>query len=201
MKKIIIIWGLLFGTIVGNAQETGKHEIRMGLSDGLFLSFGNGFADSFSNGISSGLTGVKYKDDVKTKTLGMFEIGYRYNINERFKVGADISYMKEENTYEFVTPGTTNTQNETRKNQYGMFLATAEFSYIKTSWINFYGSGGIGSVIRRSNDYEGAYIKDEAHFAFQINPVGLRVGKKLGAFVEMGLGYKGIAIIGANYRF
>jgi opacity protein-like surface antigen len=201
MKKIIVISGFLLGTFAVHAQETGKQEIRLGYSDGIFLSLGNGFSDTFSNSINSALTGAKYKDDVMTKTLGMLEVGYRYNINKRLKVGGDISYMKEENTYEFVIPGTTKTQNETRKNQYSMVLLIAEFSYIKTSWLNFYGSGGIGSIVRRSNDYQGSHIKDEAQFAFQINPVGLRVGKKLGAFAELGLGYKGIATIGANYKF
>ncbi len=35
----------------------------------------------------------------------------------------------------------------------------------------------------------------------QITPFGMRIGRKLGGFVELGLGYKGLFNFGASYRF
>ncbi len=38
------------------------------------------------------------------------------------------------------------------------------------------------------------------HFNFQLTPLGVRVGKKLAGFFELGFGYKGILILGISYQ-
>jgi hypothetical protein len=38
-------------------------------------------------------------------------------------------------------------------------------------------------------------------FAFQVTPIGLRVGKTFGGFAELGFGYKGLINVGIDYRF
>ncbi|RUT72211.1 hypothetical protein D0817_00910 [Flavobacterium cupreum] len=197
MKKVIVLSVLLLCATIAKAQDTEKNEIRVGYSDATFIQLGDGFADAFSNAIVSGLSGVKYKD-AKNKTIGMFEAGYRYNINERLKIGGDLSYLKSEDTFK---ASTANAKSVTRNTNYLMGLATVEFSYIRTSLLNFYGSGGLGIISGSIKETGGSYSSNEVGFAYQINPAGLRVGKKLGAFVELGYGYKGIATAGINYRF
>lgn len=197
MKKVIVLSVLLLCASIAKAQDTEKNEIRIGYSDATFIKLSDGFADALSNAIVSGISGVKYKD-AQTKTLGMFELGYRYNINERLKIGADISYLKSEDTFK---ANTANAKSVTRNTNYLMGLATVEFSYIRTSLLNFYGSGGLGVLSGSTKETGGSYSSNEVAFGYQINPAGLRVGKKFGAFVELGYGYKGIATLGLNYRF
>jgi opacity protein-like surface antigen len=197
MKKVIVLSVLLLCTAIAKAQDTEKNEIRVGYSDASFVQLGDGLSNSFANAIVSGITGVKYKD-ASSKAIGMFELGYRYNINDRVKVGADFSYLRLEDTFKATTA---NAKNVTRNTNYLMGLATIEFSYIKTSLLNFYGSGGAGIISGSTKETGSSYSNKEAAFAYQINPAGLRVGKKFGAFVEVGYGYKGIATAGLNYRF
>ncbi|WP_369616205.1 hypothetical protein [Flavobacterium sp. CFS9] len=146
----------------------------------------------------SGITGVRYKD-AKSTTFGMFEAGYRYNIGERFKAGGDLSYLRTEDKFE---KSDTNPNTVTRKSNYYMGMIIGQYSYIKTSFIDFYGSGGIGAIsLSTKEEGNGGYKDNALGFAFQVNPVGLRVGKTFGAFVELGFGYKGIATEGLNYKF
>ncbi|MCK4288204.1 MAG: hypothetical protein KAW86_03280, partial [Bacteroidales bacterium] len=39
------------------------------------------------------------------------------------------------------------------------------------------------------------------HFNFQITAVGVRLGKSLGGFMELGFGYKGLLNFGLSYQF
>lgn len=197
MKKVIVLSVLLLCATIAKAQDTEKNEIRIGYSDATFIKLGDGFADAFSTAIVSGISGVKYKDG-KNKTIGMYEVGYRYTINERLKVGADISYLKSEDTFQAKTA---NAKSVTRNTNYIMGLVTGEFSYIRTPLLNFYGSGGLGVLSGSTKEKGGSYSSNEVGFAYQINPVGLRVGKKFGGFIELGYGYKGIATAGLNYKF
>lgn len=197
MKKIIST-ALLFCTIVATAQEKGKSEIRLAYSDASFVLMGEGLANALSNTIVSGISGVKYKD-AKSTTFGMFEAGYRYNIGERLKIGGDISYLRTEDKFE---KNKTNPKTVTRTSSYFMGTVMGQYSYIKTSLLDFYGSGGVGAIALSTKDEVGGTYKDNAlGFAFQINPVGLRVGKTFGAFLELGYGYKGIATAGLSYKF
>ncbi|MEO6176428.1 MAG: outer membrane beta-barrel protein [Flavobacterium circumlabens] len=197
MKKVMVLSVLLLCATIAKAQDTEKNEVRIGFSDATFIQLGDGFADAFSTAIVSGISGVKYKD-AKNKTTGMFEAGYRYAVKERVKVGADISYMKSEDTF---TANIANAKSVTRNTNYIMALVMGEYSYIKTPLLNFYGSGGLGILSGSTKETGGSYSHSEVGFAYQINPAGLRVGKKLGGFVELGYGYKGIATAGINYKF
>lgn len=196
MKRIITAVFLL-GAIVATAQDKGKNEVRVGFSDAIFIHIGSGLANAFGESISSGITGVQYKD-AKTKAVGMFEAGYRYHLNERFKIGADISFLQTEDTFDTKS---TNSTDIVRKSTYNLVLITGEFNYVKTSLLTFYASGGAGIISMSTKEVGGTYKDNLSDFAFQINPVGLRVGKSFGGFAELGFGYKGIISAGVNYKF
>lgn len=202
MKKTIIFLGLMISFFAASAQERGKHEIRAGISDasGIVIGdeFGNAFADVFSYIFTAGNFKKKYTKD---KVLGMFEIGYRYELSDRVKIGGDISYLQMDKSFEQTVFETTT--KHTIRGQYLMVLPTAEFAYIKTPMLTFYGTAAMGVLIGREKDMSSdkSFRNNLTQFAFQVNPVGLRVGKKIGAFVELGYGLKGIATAGVSLRF
>jgi hypothetical protein len=200
MKKSIIILSLMISTFAATAQETEKHEIRAGISDAAGITIGEGLVNVLSNAIVSGLTGVKIKD-TKNKTLGMFELGYRYRLSDRIKVGADLSYLQIDKSYQRTIAETTTKY--TRRGEYLLVLPTAEFAYIKTPLLTFYGTAAAGVLIGRDKELSSGkrYGDNSLSFAFQVNPIGLRVGKKIGAFAELGFGHKGIATAGISFRF
>ena len=197
MRKSFLSAILLFSFAIVKAQKIEKNEIKIAYSDATFIMIGNVLADAFSDVIVSGISGVKY-EDAKSKAIGMFEVGYRYKINERWKVGGDLSYLKLQNTFH---ASTSNSNSVTRNTNYVMALGAGEFSYIRKPLLNFYCSAAVGLLGGSTKQTGGSYHSNEVGFAYQINPAGLRVGKKFGAFLELGFGYKGIATMGLNYRF
>ncbi|MDR1846694.1 MAG: hypothetical protein LBR17_01070 [Bacteroidales bacterium] len=76
----------------------------------------------------------------------------------------------------------------------------AEFSvhYLNSKWVQLYGMVGTGVSIAISPD---AIIKTVVIPNFHLSPFGLRVGKDIGGFFEIGYGYKGILNFGISYKF
>lgn len=200
MKKSIIVLSLMISAFAATAQETEKHELRAGISDATGVALATSLVDEIPNAIIDAIFGTKVKYD-KNNTLGMFELGYRYRLSDRIKIGADVSYIQMDRSY-----NRTFDEVATRykgRDQYLMILPTAEFAYIKTPLLTFYGTAAAGILLGRATDRSSdkPVIYHSTFFAYQVNPVGLRVGKKIGAFAEFGYGYKGIATAGVSLRF
>jgi len=194
MKKSIFI---AIATVVGfvfntQAQESKKHEIRIDYSDATPLVI----ADVFTNAFVSAISGSESSNE---KAFGMLSTGYRYALSNRFSIGADLSYanassdMKNKSTNEITY----------RKSNFYMVLPTAKYSYVKRGIIDFYGTVASGAILANGSDrtdHEKTTTNDII-FAFQVNPLGLRIGKDWGGFLEAGYGFKGIFALGASYRF
>ncbi|MBB2949477.1 hypothetical protein [Sphingobacterium sp. JUb56] len=194
MKKSIFIAiaavvGFVFKT---QAQESKKHEIRIDYSDATPLVI----ADVFTNTFVSAISGSESSNE---KAFGMLSAGYRYALSNRFSIGADLSYanassdMKNKSTNEITY----------RKSNFYMVLPTAKYSYVKRGIIDFYGTVASGAILANGSDrtdHEKTTTNDII-FAFQVNPLGLRIGKDWGGFLEAGYGFKGIFALGASYRF
>ena len=43
-------------------------------------------------------------------------------------------------------------------------------------------------------------IKNSGEFAFHINAFGVRFGKNIGGYVEVGYGYKGLVNLGVSFK-
>ncbi|MEJ5145539.1 MULTISPECIES: porin family protein [unclassified Sphingobacterium] len=194
MKKSIFIAittvvGFVFNT---QAQEYKKHEIRIDYSDATPLVI----ADVFTNAFVSAISGSESSNE---QAFGMLSAGYRYALSNRFSIGADLSYanassdMKNKSTNEITY----------RKSNFYMVLPTAKYSYVKSGIIDFYGTVASGAILANGSDrtdHEKTTTNDII-FAFQVNPLGLRIGKDWGGFLEAGYGFKGIFALGASYRF
>ncbi|WP_223609602.1 porin family protein, partial [Chryseobacterium sp. OSA05B] len=178
MKKsiIIIATGLMFSATV--KAQTGKHEIRIGYSEGSSVKLKEDVLEVFTNAIVSALLpDVNPYVQKDSKQLGVFGLGYRNQITDRLKVGGDLGYMKSEQTF-VPKAATTNTMGDIKKTQH-LFIAmpVIEYSYIKTPWLNFYGSAAAGVNLTSSTERKnGQTAKDsKVGFAYQVSPAGLRV--------------------------
>ena len=83
--------------------------------------------------------------------------------------------------------------------------AEADYRWVKQEMVQLYTGLGLGYTFNREtgtyNDTGETDVNSSGNFAFQITPVGLRVGRQLGFFTELGFGYKGILNFGLSYRF
>ncbi|MET0573612.1 MAG: hypothetical protein ABWZ79_19495 [Pedobacter agri] len=204
MKKssIILAIGVMFSATV--KAQTGKHEIRISYSEGSSVKLKEDFAEGFAKALVISLIPAADNYVQKSnKQLGVFGLGYRNQITDRFKVGADLGYMKSEQTFS-PKAGTKDNTGDIKKTQH-LFIAmpVAEYSYIKTPWLNFYGSAAAGINLASSTESKNGKIvkENKLGFAYQVSPAGLRIGKKLAGFIEVGYGNKGIVTGGISYGF
>lgn len=174
-----------------------KHDIRLFVSDGTTLTM----TDIFGNGFSDALLGSKRSDE---KVIGVFGLGYRYNIN-RFRVGGDLGFAMQ--TSKLSLNGQKTPSIEERKLNF-LILPTAEFIYFKRNLVELYGSAAAGVNLSRETEKglnnEGKELAAKkasltTSFAYQVNPIAVRVGNdRIGGFVEAGFGTKGFVTAGIS---
>ncbi|MGL5787392.1 MAG: hypothetical protein ACRCX4_11325 [Bacteroidales bacterium] len=213
MKKRIFIFIaiLLSVTFLSHANESrqtdmypNKHEIRLSVSDGTPLNISN----FLGTAIGDAITGTE-RDRIEI--CGIFGIGYRYAIS-RWKVGGDIGFASLTNRVKSSFYGSM-TRN-TESNIHFLILPTGELTYFKRKKVTLYSSAAIGAILSRSSyssDYffENRFIENSfnysdfyATFAFQVNPIAIRVGnERIGGFMELGVGYKGFISAGISILF
>ena len=177
-----------------------KHDIRLSVSDGTPLTI----TEIFGGALSDGLLGSKRTDE---KMIGVFGLGYRYNIH-RFRVGGDLGFALQSN--KLTLNGQTTPSIKERKLNF-MILPTAEFIYFKRNLVELYGSASAGVNLCRKSEKglteEGKEIAAKkssltTSFAYQVNPIAIRVGNdRIGGFVEAGFGTKGFVTAGVSVGF
>lgn len=192
---LAVIAILISNAAMAQLPSINKQEVRIGYSDGLPFRATTFLVDIFSACFSAELNNYGI-EDIDARNTGFFEAGYRYQISRRFKVGADISFMNAQLTIHTNDPANKISKTST---QYLLFLPGGQFSYVKRPRLDFYASASAGIIAVWSKDED--QLRNNVGAAFQVNPVGLRVGGRMAGFIEAGFGYKGILTGGISYRF
>jgi hypothetical protein len=205
MKKFILLLALT-GAVFLQQAKAERHIFRASWSDATPLLI----ADLFVEGLSSAVTGTETKmDDFK----GMVTLGYRYKLS-RLAVGADVSYANLSQRVrlpaeEFSTGSEFSIR---ERGNYFLFMPALEFVYVKLPFVDFYTSMAVGymyssveqtGLTSLGNSFLAHSEKPGgSSFAFQYNPLGIRVGvDRLAAFAEAGIGFRGFVCLGVDYRF
>ena len=196
LKNLALTAMIIFSSVtMMNAQEVSKHEFKAFYS----TAYPGNIADAFAFGISNAILG---NEKIETSTFGMAGLGYRYQINKRFRAGLDLGFSPaKESVFKKQNDKTASTETTIYR-----FLAipTVDFSYWNNDWINLYGSAGIGlcATHRKDKNNKDAKPMNLKDFAYQVNPIGIRIGNNtIGAFVEAGYGYKGVITAGVSLNF
>ena len=208
VKLYTLVTCMALTIISANAQDKknsdasfNRHDIRIGYSDGLTL----GGANFWGMGLSDAITGTKRSD---AQSTGVFGLGYRYAMSKRFKLGMDLGFAKVTSK---ITSSPDKVPSIKEKELNFLVLPTAEFIYYRRNHFQLYGSASAGvdftrhfetGLTERGKELAQKKSKFETDFAYQINPIGLRIGNnRIGGFVEAGLGYKGFVTAGLSMGF
>ncbi len=124
-----------------------------------------------------------------------WSLNYAYNFNKTIALGAVFSY--EGGSQSFYRRSDNSLINKENKNILTT-MAVFRASWLNRKFIRMYSQIGAGA----SYSMEGNFKYPIDHFAFQISPVGISVGKQLYGHLELGVGtvYMGFNI-GIGYRF
>jgi hypothetical protein len=122
---------------------------------------------------------------------------YHYSANSRFGFGGAIGTYSSKGTLQVLgeDAGTYKERN---------YIAAAELDYrwIMREGFQLYSGAGFGVRYRHgAYQTEGTETLNRVLPTFHINALGVRVGKRIAFFAELGAGYKGVLLAGINGQF
>ncbi len=186
--KYVSIW-IVSIILISNstlfAQEKGIHEIEAGYGTTTSNYLANSTAGIFASLFSFGFLEIE-----NIKTSGLFYFKYKYAIANKWMIGAIVSYeqLKEDASFIF------NSQTEPIKYRYITTGLEAGYHYISKPLIQIYSGFGIAYSFETNSSNLNSFL-------WHLNALGIRVGKSLAFFGELGFGYNGILSIGGSYQF
>lgn len=135
----------------------------------------------------------------KSKTSGTGAIGLGYNsyLSPRWSMGLLANYEGYTRTYFF----STGTVSRLRDDFITLMFRT-DFRWVNAQVLQLYSSVAVGGNYIHSYELGNpAKGLENVVPAFQLTPLGLRLGTRVGLFVELGFGWNGLAAAGISGRF
>jgi hypothetical protein len=169
-------------TISANGQsEQGDQEIAGG------IGYRTG-ADVFY------AASYKRKGDPKYQPGAAYCVSYKYFFHDNVAVGLSIT------EHSYTTVQLDDYYNEISRTNNGYCTVDAEFKFVyrgaSTEFFQMYGAYGLGYTFM----YKGNFSNRNQGLALYIAPVCFRFGGRHAAFLEFGLGYKGLINGGYSFR-
>ncbi|MCF0049362.1 hypothetical protein LXM25_04790 [Dyadobacter sp. LJ53] len=190
MRALILQIVLLGSTIIPcTAQDKGKSELTISFGIMPAEDVAAEFLTIFFLALAGRFPEGKLDDNA-------FALAYKYHVSERFSLGASGAYNASAQETRFFKWY----DNEPRPKTLAI-AAESNFFYLKRPKINLYSSMSAGFFGSWKNEYNGisntSFISPTLHYS----PVGIRVGRDTGGFVELGYGFKGLVSGGLSIRF
>jgi hypothetical protein len=133
----------------------------------------------------------------KASFMGTFNIQYDRVISEKYSVG--LSLVLESIKKDVSRPNMIYSDGYQAK--YFTILTNASYLYLRKEKLELYGRLGVGVSFSKEEFVEQNVSKESVLFAYQVSPIGVRLGKKFFFQAEAGFGYVGIISFGVGYRF
>lgn len=205
LRFMVLALCIAAGAGLAKAQNTatettsGKHEVRLSVSDGLT----QGSVGIMGMGLADAILGSKRTDQTFSMVYG---VGYRYSLG-RFRVGGDFGFSQSKDK---LTLSGENSPSLKERDLNFLVLPTAEFTYFKRRLVELYGSASAGVSLSKHTETGITEAGKKAaakpglntSFAYQVNPIAVRVGNdRVGGFFEAGFGNKGFFTAGVSVKF
>ncbi|QIL41884.1 hypothetical protein G7074_23020 [Pedobacter sp. HDW13] len=189
MKRILLLVLLIGFTNLVRAQ---KFEI--------YGAYGLGSAQEIIDGLSDMGTSLITGGNASSTTshgFGPIIVGANYYLTARLTAGVLYSNTSSKST---VSAGST--AGSDYKNTYNVFMARTDYRYVNKT-IQLYSGISLGASIAKTKPENGnsTNTASSTDFAYQVNALGIRAGKNIGAFAELGFGYNGIINVGISAKF
>lgn len=183
---------LLYVAVGGYAQ--GEFVAGYGL-------FSSGEVDNtFYTPSSSSIITLSENTNSHSDALGPWMVGYKYGVGTKIAVGV-IGVVSSMRTNYFGGKESNGVLMDDRQRvlstQYST-LVRMYYSWVKVRNLNIYSGLAAGICYENAkNSTENRYM-DKFTPAYQANLLGIRVGGTLGAYLELGYGYAGVANVGLS---
>ncbi len=194
IKHSILI--VILALLIAIPTKAQNNEIRANVGLLTTADVGNLFGDLIISTITIG----GYTTNNST-SIGAIGVEYWHFRSDRFKIGGLFSYQAI-NKEVFLAGNKVGDLTD----NYFTFLPQISYEYLQAEWVQLYSGVGLGVTIWEQQLESGdpklsGKNATELMFNFHLNAIGLRIGKALGASLELGVGAKGILNAGLSYRF
>ncbi len=221
--KCLAAIGLLLATCVGTVAQSEKgtfkptHEVNIGLGFAPLVpsyqdlpynaychsSNGDGYYlyDNYNNYYSYEAYYMNMYDKCYFNGAPAVNISYLYNMKKWLALGATFSFhLASQDIYNKLT------DEWEESNIYGSYslIFKAKFIYLNREWVRLYGEAGIGVGMSNTHSIGYGYGDNSMriHFAGNLSPFGVEVGKKLYGYVmPTNISSNGVFIFGLGYKF
>lgn len=160
----------------------------------LFVTIGSGVVAAIVTG------GTVKLEDTNASGSGLYGVGYHYFLSKSFKLGLSAQYARYEVGRSF-SNGLTANETDT----WVTLLVEPKGQWIDGRVVQLYSGIGLGASFYqsegRSSAREEVFTDSRTFFSFQLTPIGMRIGRAVGAHLELGFGYKGLINLGLSGRF
>jgi len=151
-------------------------------------------------------------------TTGALFFTYRRIITKRFSLGLSVGIDNETGDLSYGNPEETGHQEEGVSGNYKVRSYTiameGSLTYFKRRYLKLYGYAGLG-LTSYTDVYTiypnppswvpvpptSPYTYSETHFNAQLTAFGIRMGRTIAGFIEIGYGYKGLFSTGISAKF
>lgn len=190
MKKILaIVLTLSFISVSAFSQSrSSNNEIRLSFSDGIPFELGSALGNVFVGVFTN-------RDITESSGTGHWSLAYRNHTSNRIAVGGDVTFQSVSYDFEYKNSDETGSE----RINFVSIMPAFEFTYYQNKLIRLYGAALAGITIL--NMQTDSSDDSNVMFAFQVNPIGVRIGKQFGGFLELGAGSKGFLTLGASVVF
>jgi len=191
MKGIFLYFILAVSCMTAYGQQQ-ELSIGMGSLSHPMFKYGN-FTPKLSDGAD------------KMHHLNPIFISYNHRLIHNLDVGLAAIYESQKHDKTSIIPDMQGLHHIYRE-YFLTFLAHAHYHWLQKGILDLYSGAGGGICFNQKKDSRNDFrnVKNnrfQTGFAYQLTPLGLRIGKRPGGFIELGYGYKGLIAAGFSYRF
>jgi len=204
MRFITTIMLGLAITVAGHAQNTGNvkhHEFYVGVG---------AFNDNQIFSIAGDFLGAVFTFGQAVKPDNYWiltpSVGYRYWFNNKVGIGAHFAFDKNSlKALHYQEPNTKSGEEWRIHNRYFYTMALdLSVNYVNKPTYQLYGNIGAGASLIQFSDNKTTNpderLEQVPFFNMHISPLGIRFGKTIGGFAEVGWGYKGFINAGISVK-
>lgn len=195
--KLLLLYFLLVLICTGRAtSQTGYHELSVSYGFLSSTEMGRyGLLEGFFPVLTFGLLKVETKN---TKATGPVLFSWKYISNSRWGFGILAGHAK--GSYDEFIGSYWDEGKSVNHCKYSAFSIAPEidFRYLQKEKFHLYSSAALGLTFlaEEVNGSEEKRNQGDVHLSL----IGLRYGQKLGAFAELGFGFKGLINFGINLK-
>ncbi|MBF9254290.1 hypothetical protein I2I11_13375 [Pontibacter sp. 172403-2] len=176
-----------------HAQEATQPLLPQELTHEVYAGYGllslpvvvNGLGDYIGNAFVGG-------GDEK-HVLGPIMIGYTYFISKKVGIGIEAGYTSYASRY-------SNTGELDFRNSFLVVMPHGEFYWARLRSVDFFSGIKVGGCYIKTDDGN-ADTGNAFTTAFHLTTIGVRVGRKLGFYMDSGVGFDGFTNAGLSLRF